>query len=280
MTAIHILAGALALLAGYTAMFAAKGSWLHRRAGLLFVIAMAVMGISGAVIAALLPVRISIVAGLLVVYLVGSALLTVKRDLPAARLPLVAMTGLGMVVAVMGFWFGGLGLQQPTGALDGHPAPIYFVFGSFALLGSLLDLRLLHAGGIQGRHRLARHLWRMELAMVLAASAFFLGQARLIPDVMRHNPALLAAPVLLVLLHAVYWLTKSLRVRRQVAGWLERLKHPHPAQPPECGPTCFGRRRPSMPRQQTKHGPRPPATPLIPVPRTVGSFHANEPDRP
>lgn len=213
MTLTHILAGALALLAGFTAMFAAKGSRLHRRAGLLFVAAIMVMGATGALVAALKPVRISVVAGLLVVYLVGSALLTVKRDLPAACLPLMAMAGLGLLIAALAFYFGNLGLQQPKASLDGYPAPIYFAFGSCALIGALLDLRLLHAGGIQGKHRLARHLWRMELAMYFATSAFFLGQAKLFPEALRQHMAMLAVPVLLVLLHGGYWLWKTLRGR-------------------------------------------------------------------
>ncbi len=217
MTWIHIVAGALALLAGATAMLAAKGAWLHRKAGLIFVCAMLLMGSTGALIAASRPVRISVVAGLLVVYLVATALLTVKRSLPEGRLLLLALAGLGAVVAGLGCYYGSLGLQHPKGTLDGYPAPLYFAFGGFALLGALLDLRLLRAGSIQGKHRLARHLWRMDLAMYFATSAFFLGQAKLFPAVLRQNTALLAVPVLLVLLHLAYWLWKSLRARHPSA---------------------------------------------------------------
>ncbi len=100
MTLIQILAGAMALLVGFAAMFAKKGSRLHRRAGLLFVVAIVVMGATGALVAALKSVRISVVAGLLVVYLAGTALLTVRHDLPAARLPMIALTGPGLLMPV------------------------------------------------------------------------------------------------------------------------------------------------------------------------------------
>jgi uncharacterized membrane protein len=67
--AVHIVAGALALTFGYTALFAAKGSTLHRKSGTLFVYAMVVMASLGAVLAALqggegsaLPVLVVLVA--------------------------------------------------------------------------------------------------------------------------------------------------------------------------------------------------------------------------
>ena len=41
---VHIIAVTLALLFGYTAMFAAKGGPLHRRAGRWFVLSMLCMG--------------------------------------------------------------------------------------------------------------------------------------------------------------------------------------------------------------------------------------------
>jgi uncharacterized membrane protein len=219
MTALHILAGALALLAGATAMLAAKGGNAHRRAGLLFVATMLVMGSSGAWMAAIKPVRISVVAGLLVVYLVSTSWLTVRADINTsrrARLALMALTGLGLLVAALGVYYASLAWLQPTRRLDAYPAPIYLAFGGLAAVGALLDMRLLRAGCIAGKHRLARHLWRMELAMYLATSAFFLGQAKLFPESVRQHTALLAAPVLLVVIHLVYWLWKTLRLRPSV----------------------------------------------------------------
>jgi hypothetical protein len=63
---VHILAGGLALLFGYTALFAAKGATVHRKTGVLFVGAMVVMSLSGALIATLNGTDISVVAGLLI----------------------------------------------------------------------------------------------------------------------------------------------------------------------------------------------------------------------
>ena len=45
---VHILAGGLALMFGYVALYAAKGATLHRKSGMLFVLAMVTLSLSGA----------------------------------------------------------------------------------------------------------------------------------------------------------------------------------------------------------------------------------------
>ena len=62
---IHILAGVVGLLSGFTSLFAAKGARLHRQSGNVFVWSMLIMGVSGAVLAAIRGVESSVVAGTL-----------------------------------------------------------------------------------------------------------------------------------------------------------------------------------------------------------------------
>ena len=99
------------------------------------------------------------------------------------------------------------------------------MFGIVGLLGGLLDARLLWAGGIQGAHRLARHLWRMCFAMWIATASFFLGQARFFPEPIRKS-GLLAIPVLLVAGLMFYWLVA------RVPEAAKRGHHPDPVTPP------------------------------------------------
>ena len=47
---IHVIAGGLAIVLGFTALFVKKGGNLHRRSGLLFVYAMIVMGVSASIL--------------------------------------------------------------------------------------------------------------------------------------------------------------------------------------------------------------------------------------
>jgi uncharacterized membrane protein len=68
----HILAGSLALVFGYVALYAVKGAVLHRKSGMLFVYAMLTMCVFGTLIAMVRGVApaINIPAGVLSAYLV------------------------------------------------------------------------------------------------------------------------------------------------------------------------------------------------------------------
>jgi uncharacterized membrane protein len=75
----HILGGLTGLTSGAVALSAPKGGRLHRKSGMFFVYAMLVMSASGALMAALLPERISVMAGLLMFYWLARVLFTQWR---------------------------------------------------------------------------------------------------------------------------------------------------------------------------------------------------------
>jgi hypothetical protein len=85
MRPIHIIAGSIVLLAGYVALYTAKGSAVHRGSGRLFVYAMLIMTLTGAVMAAAGGSEGVVVNALLTAYLVITALTTVTR--PAGSSP-------------------------------------------------------------------------------------------------------------------------------------------------------------------------------------------------
>ncbi len=210
---LHVAAGVIGLAAGYLALYALKGASLHRKSGAIFVYAMLVMSATGAMIAALDSKPLSVIAGALTSYLVLTALLTVRRPAVGALwLDLGAML-VALVVGITGVRLGLEGLHSATGKVGGQPAQVAIVFGSVALMAVLLDLRMLLVGDFKGAHRIARHLWRMCFALFLAAASFFLGQAQVFPEPMR-DFALLAVPVILVLLLMLYWLARVLFTRR------------------------------------------------------------------
>ena len=219
MVVLHIVAGSVALLAAVVALAVTKGASLHRRSGTAYVMAMLVMGLSGAGIAATRGVTISVIAGLLAAYLVTTGWLTVR--LPVARMRAVLVIGLlvALAIAVAGLNSGlrALGTPAEGFAPETSTAP-YLVFGSLALIGAALDARLLRVGHIAGRQRLARHLWRLLAALVMANAAFFLGQADEFPVAMR-QPLLLAMPVLVSLLLIPYWLVRVLRGRGRTVAF-------------------------------------------------------------
>ena len=200
---IHIIAGTVGIITGFIALFAVKGATLHRKIGIVFVVAMLTMSIFGATIAAIWNrgPEINIPVGLLTAYLVITSLTTVRP--PASRSRwlnsglMVLALALGMTLMVVGFRL----LASPQVKFAG----VFFIFATIALLATAGDIRMIRSGPLQGTFRLARHLWRMSTALLIAAFSFFIGQAKVIPKPIRITPLLLIPP-LVVLVTMLYWL--------------------------------------------------------------------------
>jgi uncharacterized membrane protein len=223
---VHILAGTVAVLLGFVALYAAKGGTLHRRSGILFVylmVAMATLGMVITIVRGVAPVA-NIPAGLLTISLVVTALTTMRPD-AGARWVDVGMMLVLFAVGVASLAFGGLAVAN-GGRLDGIPAVPLFMFGVVGLLAAAGDLRVLRSGARRGAARLARHLWRMCFALFVA-SLSFTGQLpkRFIPKE-HHHPVLFALPTLAVLVTMLYWL-----IRIGVLPWMRRVRAAGAARP-------------------------------------------------
>jgi len=217
----HIVGAALALVSGYVALYAAKGATLHRKSGILFVYAMLAMTVFGALLAAERAnnwTSVNVSAATLTSYLVITALTTVRPFSKGGRWLDRGGMLLASTLALTDLTFG-LQAIAAGGRRNGVPAFPFFMFGGIALFASVGDFRMLRSGALQGVARLRRHLWRMTFALFIAAMSFFLGQAKVIPKPIR-IPALLALPVLAVLLTMLYWLWR-VRVRRTAIEQLE-----------------------------------------------------------
>ena len=205
---IHIVAGSLALTAGYVALWSAKGAGVHRRSGMVFVYAMLVMCIAGLMMAVVRGVApsVNVPAAVLTSYLVITSLLTV-RPIPAGmRWVHPALMLIALVVGLVSLGLGVEASMSENGrGRDGMPAFPFFLFGFIGTLAASLDIRMLRAGGLAGTARLVRHLWRMSIALFIAALSFFIGQADEFPAAIRIMP-LLGLPVLAVLVTMFYWL--------------------------------------------------------------------------
>lgn len=194
--AVHIAGGALALLAGFAALGATKGEQLHRRAGVAFVAAMLVMGLTGAGVAAATGVGGSVIGGLLAAYLTLSGFMVVRPPTPGLRR--VSLAGVAVAVP-LGLVSAGTGVSTVAdGSLvrDGVPVPMILLFATVALSSAAGDLRRLRTGPARGQRRLAAHLWRLCFALFIASGSFFLGQADEIPEALRVWPVLITLAVL------------------------------------------------------------------------------------
>lgn len=233
---VHVVAGGLAIVSGYAALYAAKGAGLHRRAGIVFVGSMVTMGVFGAGLAAARAEPGNVIGGLLAAYLVVTALTTVRTPTAGSRqLDAGAMLA-ALAIGLAGIALAGEALVLGDGTLDGVPAGVFLAFAAVALLSGVSDLRVMRAGGIRGPRRLARHLWRMCLALFIAAGSFFLGQADVIPERLRVLP-LLALASFLPLLAVPYWLwrVRTGRKLRRVGGGASKVGPPGAGLPARAG---------------------------------------------
>jgi hypothetical protein len=215
---IHVTAGLIAIASGFVALYSLKGGNVHRKGGMIFAVAMMTMTTSAVIMAAYLRPHIgNVIAGLVTFYLVGTGLLTVVRTVAQSR---ALLSGLMLAAALLGAFAITLAYQaahSPIGTLDGIPPQPIYVFGTVAILGAALDARVLFVGAVLGKHRLARHLWRMTLGLLIATLSFFLGQPQVFPEPLRHAMGLRSIPVLLVLFTLIYWLVR-VYVKRQPLG--------------------------------------------------------------
>lgn len=206
--ALHVTAGAVSIAFGAVALWARKGSYLHRRAGHWFLGCMLVMAGLGAGISPFLPHRnwANVSAGVFTCYLVLTSWMTVRRPGGGAgrfeRGAFLVALGACLADATLGLQAAG-----GSGPGDGTPVPAYFVFATLAGLAAVGDLRLVLHRSLTGPQRLTRHLWRMCVAMFIGAASFFLGQQQVFPAAWRGSP-LLFVPELAILGSLFYWLVR------------------------------------------------------------------------
>ena len=216
---IHISMGLVGILSGAAALTFRKGSRPHEMVGHVFFVSMLLMASMGATLAMTFsPNRGNVMGGGLTFYMVATAWATVRRKPGEIGRLEVALALLGSAVAAAGYTFGTMAAISPTHMLDKYHPPLYFIFGSVALLLVAFDVRMIVSGGLLGAPRLTRHLLRMCLAMFMATASLFLGQPKVFPMAVRHS-GLLPVPVVLVVFALLYSL-----IRIRVWPWWWRIR--------------------------------------------------------
>ena len=204
---LHITGGTLGIASGATALMARKGGRVHRIAGDVFVVSMMVMAVIGAAVSPFLPQRANVVPGVLTFYLVATGWLTLRPRGGWVRTAELAALLVAAAAALAGLIFGRMAAAAPGGLLDGSEPSDFFVFAGLTAFAAVLDVRVLLMG-VNGAHRLARHLWRMGVALLIGCISLFLGQPKVFPPALRGS-AILFLPELLVIAALVFWLART-----------------------------------------------------------------------
>ncbi len=211
---IHISGAIIGLLSGYAAMLFRKGGGMHGAAGTLFFASMLGMSGSAVYIATFVrPTPLNVEVGLLTFYLVATAWRAGrKRVMGIDAFDVVAFVWI-LGDGIMGMVFASRAAKLPPPM----PGAIYGTFATVALLCAVSDVRMLVRGGVAGSKRIARHLWRMCLALLIATLSLFPGQARQFPAAVKKS-ALIYTPHLFLIVAMIYWIVRVSRGRGRVGG--------------------------------------------------------------
>lgn len=184
---LHIAGGGIAMAAGLVALLTRKGERPHRVAGTVFFLAMLLTALIGATVAPFLSEgqRPNTIAGVLTFYLVLTAWTAVMRhDGGVDRFAILGFF-IALGAAIAGVLFALEARMSPTGTIDNSPPQAFLFFMIVGGFAAATDLKVILAGGISGAPRIARHLWRMCVALFIAAGSFFLGQPQALPGFVR-----------------------------------------------------------------------------------------------
>lgn len=210
---VHAVAGALGLFAGLVALLARKGESLHRRAGTVFFVAMLFAATSAVALAFVQGDMTLVVAGALTAYVIATSWATVKRPERIAGWFEIGACLFAFSGAAAASYYAFRSVQDGTALLGGIP---FYGFSAMAAICASLDVSVILRGGLAGRQRIARHLWRMCLGFFVAVGSFFPGQDQFFPDwLMNTQPViLLFIPAFSVIAVMLYWLGIVLFTRK------------------------------------------------------------------
>jgi hypothetical protein len=214
----HMLIGSIVVLSGAMALLLSKGSVQHKLAGRFFVGSIVLMGpivIAGAWFSPGSISSLGIIFLFFMIYLVASAWFTVYRS--GTRIgfmdmlaPIAALC-ISIVFLVMGYET----VSNPSGAEGLPPNEAYFFFSALAFIAMLLDANNLRSLGVRGKHRIARHAWRMSCALFFATASLFTGPGAIVfPESMRGN-FLLSVPQILVVAISAYLIYRLLFLKQR-----------------------------------------------------------------
>ncbi|NNE41456.1 MAG: hypothetical protein HKN14_11135 [Marinicaulis sp.] len=216
----HIIAGSIGLLLGVGAIILRKGRRWHKRVGRAFVLIMILMAASGAALAIMKPQIIFVLIAGLTAYLVTTGWTSARRsENQLGLLEPVALAGVVLLGAVS--FLVGTGAIAAGQAREFPPpelSSLYFSIAGEALVFGLLDLSVILRGGLSGRQRIARHLWRMCFGLFFGAFALFVANPQVFPEPM-YQSGITLAPLILILVVMVFWLLRVL-----FTGWYSLKK--------------------------------------------------------
>jgi len=193
MLTFHMVFGTLVLIFGVFALCFRKGDNLHKYSGNLFFVSMLLVTASAAYLSANDPY-----VSILTCYFVVTAWAIVLR--PENKIGIFDYVAF-IAVSLLCLRFFIDSMSAPTD----FEAGLNYYFGGMAALAAILDLNMIVQRGLAGKHRIARHLWRMCYALFGALASFVANTSNSWPDFIDAD-----TPLYLLVFIMFYWLYRVL----------------------------------------------------------------------
>lgn len=211
---IHILAGTIAILAGFLSIIPRKGSPIHIALGTCYFYSMLIMAGMASFLAAFSTSEpINVLVGIFTMYLVLTGKFAAANHLGKITRKETATSILGFLLFIGFITLLILAIQNGKPLMDGVYIEAYYFFVLLSSIAVTLDVKVLVNRGVFGKQRVARHLWRMILALFIATTSLVYGQPQVFPDVIRSS-GILNIPVLIIVLSLIFWLIKVYVTKR------------------------------------------------------------------
>ena len=171
MLILHIVAGAFVLLCGLGALCSSKGQRLHRLSGNTFFLSMLLLGGT-----AMFLDDDPTMAVLAIYFTTTAWAIVMRKENTTGWLEIVAMIAIAVVSASL--------FYNATTSTSLNPTyrSIFYVYASIAGFAAILDVNMIIRGGLAGKHRLARHAWRICFALLGAVMSFTANTVEYWPD--------------------------------------------------------------------------------------------------
>lgn len=207
----HTVIGIAMVMSGAIALMSKKGSTVHRLAGKHFVVLLLLMGLVVAAGAWFEPGSISNL-GLVFVCFISYLVLTSWHTMRTPESVIGVWDYLapvaGLCICVTSVLLGLAALDNPIETENAPPVAAYFFFATLALVATIMDINHIRLNGVKGKHRLARHLWRMNCAMFFCTSTLFTGPGSFLFPTWARDSTAMMIPQSLVIAVCLYWLWK------------------------------------------------------------------------
>lgn len=210
---IHTPAGTVALVAAVVALFATKGSALHRKAGIYFTVSMLIMLTAGFVAASIKESAGDMLLSAVVMYTVFTAWLTAHRK--------IGKTGFLEKAAIT--WIIAVGIAAfilSTGSSEAGAPGLYSFWAGFAIFCAIGDIRNLRRAGLTSVQRIIRHVWRIGFSLVWTALALTDKIVKAQGYNVKEMPVdelfyIVGVPTILMLIITMYWIINILYFSRK-----------------------------------------------------------------